>query len=370
MPDGKAVKITVEAYRRGVLALHGSHLQLFCLLFGPRLWSEIQTEMAAALDPWSPIGYGLFLRDRLNQLLGQAPEFVTVLEQPNGLETALDFFCQVAESELNRQVSRDELQDSQVQMASMLGQMKAELAEVKGDGKAPLGEELEVDIETIAREPWRMQKAIPLRALGLGAREVKNLETALGVSLSATEGLHAAEYTQTILPTLLQMAVRPEAVERPPLTASSRVWKWAGISFPKKGTQDPEDQGIGLAMGAVANLMRKMGTLEGRKEVMGYVLGRQLRHEYGLGKGRGHEEVSLEADGEIQAGIAGYPEAEARLDLETLLEQAPPKQRQALEIYLESARTGRTVESLARERDLSPVTVRNNYKAFIDKHRH
>ena len=274
MPDGKAVKITVEAYRRGVLALHGSHLQLFCLLFGPRLWSEIQTEMAAALDPWSPIGYGLFLRDRLNQLLGQAPEFVTVLEQPNGLETALDVFCQVAESELNRQVSRDELQNFQVQMASMLGQMKAELAEVKGDGKAPLGDELEVDIETISREPWRMQKAIPLRALGLGAREVKNLETALGVSLSATEELHAAEYTQTILPTLLQMAVRPDAVERPPLTAKSRVWDWIGISPPTGESPVSVEQRMRLAMGAVANLMRKMATIEDRKEVMGYVLGR------------------------------------------------------------------------------------------------
>ena len=266
---------------------------------------------------------------------------------------------------LSELVSNADSEAVHKELESAMGQIQTELAMVHGDGIPPLGEEMETDTETIAREPWRLAQTVPIEKLGLVARERRNLENALRVSLSDRVG-----YSEAVLPTLLEFAVRPEAVERPPLTASSRVRKWAGISFPKKGTQDPEDQGIGLAMGAVANLMRKMGTLEGRKEVMGYVLGRQLRHEYGLGKGRGHEEVSLEADGEIQAGIAGYPEAEARLDLETLLEQAPPKQRQALEIYLESARTGRTVESLARERDLSPVTVRNNYKAFRKKHRH
>ena len=119
MPEGKVVRVSAEAYERGVLALHGSHLHFLGLLFGPALRSEIQRDMVAGLDPWSPIGYGLFLRDRLNELLGRFPELVTILDHPDGLERALDVFCQVAESELNRQASGDELQAFQEQMAPM-----------------------------------------------------------------------------------------------------------------------------------------------------------------------------------------------------------------------------------------------------------
>ena len=108
--------------------------------------------------------------------------------------------------------------------------------------------------------------------------------------------------------------------------------------------------------------------MQGRQEVVGFVLGRQLRHEYGLGRGRGHESAPFDNDQEIPAGIDGYPEVEAHLDLEEMLKGAPPRQREAIEIYLESVRTGRTVEELALERGLKPVTVRNNIKAFRKKY--
>jgi hypothetical protein len=42
-------------------------------------------------------------------------------------------------------------------------------------------------------------------------------------------------------------------------------------------------------MDAVANLLKHMATLKGRRDLAGFVLGQQLRHEYGLGEGRGHE---------------------------------------------------------------------------------
>ena len=311
--------------------------------------------MVAGLDPWSPIGYGLFLRDRLNDLLGRFPELVNILEHPDGLERALDVFCQVAESELNRQASGDELQAFQEQMAPMWSQMKAELAGVQGDGKPPLGDELDVDIETVAREPWRMKRGIPLNALGLGARERRNLEAALGVSLNADDDPQGAEYTQTILPTLLELVVGPDAVERPPLTAKSRGWAWTGTSPPTGEPSVTTEQSLAKAMGAVAGLLKKLGTIEGRQEIVGFILGQQLRHEYGLGRGRGHKSAPFDNDQEIPAGIDGYPEVEAHLDLDAMLKGAPPRQRATIEIYMESDRTVHTVEALARESGVGAV---------------
>ena len=83
--------------------------------------------------------------------------------------------------------------------------------------------------------------------------------------------------------------------------------------------------------------------------------------------GRGHDVQEL---ADTPGGIDCYPEVDARLDLEALINSAPSKQREAIDIYLESEQTGRTVEELARERGLNPVNVRNNLSALAKKHRH
>ena len=219
-------------------------------------------------------------------------------------------------------------------------------------------------------DPTRLQKAIPPHLLGLGAQERKQLETALGRSINAKEGSDAEEYVQSILPTLLDLVAGSGATNRPPLTAKSRVWDWVGITPPSKDSQVSAVQSTQRAMDAVAGLLRKLGTIEGRQEVVGFVLGQQLRHQYGLGKGRGHKIVPFEDEMVTPPGIEAYPNVEAQVDAQAMLDSLPPKQREALMIYVECELTGRTVLELAEERGLNPVNVRNNVKAFRNKHRH
>lgn len=124
-----------------------------------------------------------------------------------------------------------------------------------------------------------------------------------------------------------------------------------------------------LAVIAVSNLFKHLGELRGRRQVAGYMLGSQLRRQYGLGRGRKHDVVPLAGYEETVEGQSGYADVDARLTLEALLRDVPSKQREAVELYLEAERTGISVEELARRRGLKGVTVRNNFKAFANKQR-
>ena len=135
---------------------------------------------------------------------------------------------------------------------------------------------------------------------------------------------------------------------------------------------------------ALGGLFKRMATLEGRQDVVGFGVGQQLRREYSLGVGRGHEEIPFSASEAVRESrnpdtpawdppdawsMKGYDNVEILPVLEPVLNEAPPSQREAAEIYLESLRTGRHVDELAREHGLEPVNVRNNFKALSKKYR-
>ncbi len=180
--SGRTVKITVGAYARGFLALHISYLYLIQRFVGPTLWPVVQRDLTPVLDQMEHTPWGRFIQGRFCELVGRAPELVPILEQSDGLERALDIFCEAAEPMLSQQVSDQELDAGHKQLASAMGQLETELAIVQGDGKPPLGEEMEIDLESVANEPLRMYNAIPPRALGLGKWERGNLKASLGVS--------------------------------------------------------------------------------------------------------------------------------------------------------------------------------------------
>ena len=109
-------------------------------------------------------------------------------------------------------------------------------------------------------------------------------------------------------------------------------------------------------------------------------LGSVFRVEYGLSKGRktflqaGFKQEHRSGDqGDPShiswdpadpSGTYSYDEIEQRLLLDTISDQAPPAQREAIEIYLEAARSGRSIQDVSSERGRDPVVVRNNMAAL------
>ncbi|MBI4337355.1 MAG: hypothetical protein HY683_05955 [Chloroflexi bacterium] len=51
-------------------------------------------------------------------------------------------------------------------------------------------------------------------------------------------------------------------------------------------------------------------------------------------------------------------------ELEKLSELAYPKEREALEVYLEREQSGKSIETICRERGLNSASVRNNFRGF------
>jgi hypothetical protein len=67
-----------------------------------------------------------------------------------------------------------------------------------------------------------------------------------------------------------------------------------------------------------------------------------------------------------------YENADLSLSWEAAYESAPPALREAMDIYREAKRSGRTISQLCKERGRDPVTVRNNMAALkrkLIKHR-
>jgi hypothetical protein len=119
--------------------------------------------------------------------------------------------------------------------------------------------------------------------------------------------------------------------------------------------------------------------LNGPQQVLRYLLGGALRHQYGLSRGRDVvsardlekttvDDVSDSAwDPEDATSLRGYEDVDIRLTWESVRSQAPPKQREAMDIYWEARTSGRTVDEVSLKRGRKPVVVRNNLAALKRK---
>ena len=149
------------------------------------------------------------------------------------------------------------------------------------------------------------------------------------------------------------MVLRPDEIQREPPGPNARLWQWAGVKRPAGG----DSVGMTQLADALGGLFKRMATLEGRQDVVGFGVGQQLRREYSLGVGRGHEEIPFSASEAVRESrnpdtpawdppdawsMKGYDNVEILPVLEPVLNEAPPSQREAAEIYLEASAQGVT----------------------------
>ena len=129
---------------------------------------------------------------------------------------------------ITEQFSDSDLAETRDLFEREFAQLEDSLRDLDRDGRPPPGAELDVNIETVARELGRLHTTIPPDSLGLGPREMKNLEQALGITLGGRgEQGEVDQYSQTIFPALLGLVTSPQDFRGGHTRKDSRIWEWA-----------------------------------------------------------------------------------------------------------------------------------------------
>ena len=245
------------------------------------------------------------------------------------------------------------------------------LKDVNGDGLSDLGDELAVDVKTVAYEPWRIRKGFPPGALELSHRELRALDDALGASTIETDNVGVDQYSHTLLLHIIEVASAPDSLKLGGLRRNSPVWRLAGTEKPSHDEQPSVEK----CLDAVTNLLTYLGEQSHRKEMVAYERARILRKEYGLSRGRNvHSftdvqagrlsDISEEWEPTAHDSTRGYEDVDWRMTLQAVHDQAPHAQREAMDIYLEAEQTDQSVADICRARDKDPNVVRNNLQAL------
>jgi hypothetical protein len=323
-------------------------------------------ELAAGLEIAAPWNYYQQAIDNiLFRLIEAVPELGPILAQPDGLEQVAERLSTAADQTISAQFSEADLAQAKATFERIVAKLQDGLKGTEGDGLSDLGDELDVDIETLAKEPERIRKVFPPRNIGLGHDEITRLEEALGFSVSDQGGDgRIDQYAQALFPFLLQIVHAPHELKGGTFPANSPVWKWARVKKPSKHGHKSPDQDIELAITGVTNLLSRMGEQNNRKEMVQYFIARHLRQDYGLGAGRGHEATEFSGFEEKRDTHDMYEAADSRMMLEAIYDEAPPAQREAFELHYEAEKTGLSLADLCRERGKDPNLVRNNFQAL------
>jgi hypothetical protein len=366
---------------RGRRAVRIALLYTFDRIFGSTPYSaELLKTLDALLESQAAQRW---IDDLLLRILPNSPELVRLLSRPNGLELTAGLLCEFADQTILSQLSGSDLAQARAIVAQMYEQFQETLKGFEGDGLSALGDELEVDFDTLAREPERLRKIFPPRGIGLGAAEISKLEEALGFSISDRGGDgRTDEYVQAMFPFLLQIAYAPHELGRGSPAANSPLWEWVGVKKPSNHHHISQEQAINLVVTGLTNFFSRMAEQNNRQEMLRYFIARHLRQEYDLGVGRGYESIKFsgfEEKREAQdiwgndlppwdppdpASIQAFEKAESLMMLESIYNAAPPAQREALELHYEAEKTGRFLADLCRERGKDPNLVRNNFQAL------
>jgi hypothetical protein len=356
---------------RGRVAVHVAIMHFLERVTGANVSIDLFKEWAALLDIAAPSNYYQQSIDNilLFPVIKAEPEIGAVLAQPDGLEQVAGPLCTIVDQAISAQFSEADLAQAQATFELISAKLEDGLKGIEGDGLSDLGNALDVDIETLAKEPERVRKAFPPRNIGLGHDEITRLEEGLGFSISDRGGDGGIDqYAQALFPSLLQIVRGPHELKGGTFPANSPVWKWAGVERPSNQEHKSPDQDIELVITAVTNFLARMGEQNNRKEMVQYFIARHLRQEYGLGAGRGHEAIKSSGfetwePADIHS-MRGYDNVHLRSMWELVRSDVPPKQQEAMDIYWEAWTSGRTIDEVSRERGRKPVVVRNNLAAL------
>lgn len=352
---------------RGRLAVHLALMHTLQRVFGSNpSFTDSVKGLATGLDIAAPSNYyQQFINNIIFPVIEAVPKLGLILAQPDGLEQVAGILSTTADQIIYAQFSEADLAQAQATFELISAKLEDGLKGIEGDGLPDLGDELDVDIETLAKEPERVRKAFPPRNIGLGHKEITRLEEALGFSISDRGGDGGIDqYAQALFPLLLQIVNAPHELRCGILPSTSPVWKWAGVEKPSNQEHKSPDQDIELAITGVTTFLARMGEQNNRKELVKYFIARHLRQDYGLGAGRGYEATAFSGFEKKRATDDMYESVELRLTLEAIYDAAPPAQREALALHHEAEITGRSVADLCRARGKDPNLVRNNLQAL------
>ena len=330
---------------------------------------------------WSPEVMGGFYGQNLSKAAGRiledSPELHELLSNDDWEDTVLVPYYAMVQDQMSQQISPEQLEQLHAELDGALPGFMDRLKDIQGDGLSPLGDSLEVDVETLAQEPSRLREVFSPNHLGLHPRELGQLEDSLGTYLSrGADESGTDQFAQTIFPHLLQISTSPEGVELPPLRSNSPVWQWLGIPKPTAGHQGT----LAEALEPTAGLFEFLGQQQQRQELARYMLARILRQEYGLNRGRKLVPgSSRDPDSDAIAGSSepdsyrdtaaetGFANIDDQVLLQNLLAAASPAQMEAVQVYYAAAKLGRPVADICRELGRDPNLVRNNFQAFRRK---
>ena len=213
---------------RAALAVHVGTCQTLGEILGPTAGMTLATLWNCGSPPEL---YGQELRSRAAALLTAFPEIADELFDVDGIKTAAQLVYVFNLETIGVGGLARELPKAREIAKELETDLNHLLQGIDGDGKTPLGEELETDTETVAWEQWRLRKAIPQSELGLHPSEMLKLERALGISLSDrgdSEG-STDQYAQTILTLLLDTTSFHEMLTDKAKTGlrlkNSRLWQ-------------------------------------------------------------------------------------------------------------------------------------------------
>ncbi len=332
---------------------------------------------------WSPEVMGGFYGQNLSKAAGRiledSPELHELLSNDDWEDTVLVPYYAMVQDQMSQQILPEQLEQLHAELDGALPSFMDRLKDIQGDGLSPLGDSLDVDVETLAQEPSRLREVFSPNHLGLHHRELGQLEDALGIYLSqGADELGTDQFAQTVLPHLLQVSTNPEGVELPRLQSDSPVWQWLGMPKPAAGHQGTLDE----ALEPIAGLFEFLGQQRHRQEMARYMLTRILRNEYGLNRGRKLVPGSSQSpDSDANTGSSepdSYRDAAAEVAfanidnqvlVENLLDAASTAQKKAIQVYYDAAKLGKPVAAICRESGLDPNLVRNNFQAFRRKAR-
>jgi hypothetical protein len=349
------------AIERGRFAVNPAHAQALAHIVGVEAASDFYYRMYEVPGP-----YRQYIHKTFAEVVGAFPGLADTLLQPDGFEQAARTLCGTVNQFIADKVPAEVLNEFRNTHQEIADRVLDALKDTQGDGKSSLGDELEVPLEVVSEETWRLRSVIPPSHLGLGLREVENLKNALGMqAIDPSDQGKPDEYVQAILLPILEVILKPEEVDIGGLRSISRVWGWAGIKKPNQS----ESLSYEDIADAIASLLVRLGNQENRQEMTGNMLGRMLRRDYGLGRGRGLKSTRSSAIEESQPrnwdnnAPDPYEQVESQAMWREFYHEAPPAQREAIAIMLESEETGQTLAKICRNYDKDPNLVRNNIRA-------
>ena len=307
----------------------------------------------------------LYLGEAATQLLGST-EVRGRLRQPSGLQAVLEQILRACREKAGAVPDR-EARDQLFSFAeSFLRRVQDRIGDAKGDTLPALGDELNVDRQTLENESWRLRKAFPPNQLGLHRRERLQLDQELG-GMAAESGPDGVDrYAQDLWLQCWRLAFRPGDVGPLRLGQSEAFWAMIGREKPSLTDKISADE---LA-DATADVLKFLGAQPNRLKFVRLILGRLVRHEHGLSRRRKEQEaeaIDLVSHHRLSVDLGGRPfvgheEINADMKIEQIIEETTPARAEAVEIYREAEATGWSVAHLARARGRKPVSVRNNLR--------